>query len=152
MYGFHYNYIKKKYNERAKLLFTDTDSLCYHIKTDDAYGDFYHDSLLFDKSNYAESSKFFFDENNKVIGKFKDEAAGEPIIEFVGLKSNMYSYKTESKNSKTAKGVKKNIIEREIDHSDYLAAVQNNSMMRHKMKSIRSEHHHISSYEINKTS
>ena len=88
------------------------------------------------------------------IGKFKDEAAGKPIIEFVGLKSNMYSYKTESKNNKTAKGVKKNIIEREIDHSHYLAALQNNSMMRHKMKSIRSEHHHISSYryEINKTS
>ena len=33
----------------------------------------------------------------KVIGKFKDEAAGQPIIEFVGLKSKMYSYKTEKK-------------------------------------------------------
>ena len=45
----------------------------------------------------------------KVIGKFKDEAAGKPIIEFVGLKSKMYSYKTATKNNKTAKGVKKNI-------------------------------------------
>ena len=43
MYDFLYNYIKKKYNERAKLLFTDTDSLCYHIKTDDAYEDFNRD-------------------------------------------------------------------------------------------------------------
>lgn len=40
MYDFHYNYIKQKYSDRAKLLFTDTDSLCYEIQTEDAYKDF----------------------------------------------------------------------------------------------------------------
>ena len=53
----------------------------------------------------------FFDENKNVIGKFKGEAEGEPIIEFVGLKSKMYSYKTVIKNSKAAKGIKKNVIQ-----------------------------------------
>ena len=56
----------------------------------------------------------------KVIGKLKDEAAGKPITEFVGLKSKMYSYRTESKNNKTAKGVKKNVIGRDLDHLNYL--------------------------------
>ena len=120
MYDFHYNFIKAKYdgsaNGSAKLLFTDTDSLCYHIITDDAYRDFYLSKDLFDNSDHEKSSKFFFDENKKVIGKFKDEAAGNPIVSFVGLKSKMYSYQTELvdgkggaliKNNKTAKGVKK---------------------------------------------
>ena len=88
----------------------------------------------------------------KVIGKFKDEATGEPITEFVGLKSKMYSYKTETKNNKTAKGIKKNVIKSEIDHSNYLDCLQNNEIMHHKMKSIRSEYYQISSYEINKVS
>ena len=35
MYDFHYNYIKKKYNSRARLLFTDTDSLTYKIEAED---------------------------------------------------------------------------------------------------------------------
>ena len=38
----------------------------------------------------------------------------------------MYSYKTETKNNKTAKGVKKNIIKRDIDHTEYLRAVVSN--------------------------
>ena len=38
MYEFHYRYVKRKYN--AGLLFTDTDSLVYEIKTEDAYEDY----------------------------------------------------------------------------------------------------------------
>lgn len=41
MYDFHYNFIKDKYNTKAQLLFTDTDSLMYEIETDDVYKDFY---------------------------------------------------------------------------------------------------------------
>ncbi|XP_065664717.1 uncharacterized protein LOC136086350 [Hydra vulgaris] len=43
MYEFHYDYIKKKYADQAKLLFTDTDSLTYEIKTEDFYDDIKND-------------------------------------------------------------------------------------------------------------
>ena len=152
MYDFHYNFTKAKYGEKAKLLFTDTDSLCYHIKTEDAYEDLYLFKDLFDNRDYPNTSKFFFDNNKKVIGKFKDEAGGRPIIEFVGLKSKMYSYTTENKNNKTAKGVKNNVIMKDLRHSNYLDCLQNNQIPQHKMRIIRTDHHVISSYQINKIS
>ena len=40
MHEFHYKHIETKYDNSAKLLFTDTDSLVYEIKTD-VYKDFY---------------------------------------------------------------------------------------------------------------
>ena len=151
MYDFHYNYIRKKYPD-AKLLFTDTDSLVYHIVAEDVYIDFYNDRSLFDNSDYPKSSKFYFDNNKKVIGKSKDEGSGDPITEFVGLKSKMYSYKTENKENKTAKGVKKNVIKCQLCLSDYRDTLFNCTTMRHKMRTIRSEYHQISSYQINKVS
>ena len=55
MYDFHYNYTKKKYGDRAKLLFTDTDSLCVEIETEDVYKDFWNDKDMFDNSDYPET-------------------------------------------------------------------------------------------------
>ena len=89
MYDFHYNYIKNKYGEKVKLLFTDTDSLTYEIEAEDVYQDFWDDKNKFDNSDYPESSPYFYKTNKKVIGKFKDEAAGVPICEFVGLRSKI---------------------------------------------------------------
>ena len=52
MYEFLYDYIKNKYDNKPKLLFTDTDSLMYKIKTEDIYEDFNSDKELSDFSNY----------------------------------------------------------------------------------------------------
>ena len=153
MYDFHYKYIKEKYGQKAKLLFTDTDSLTYEIEAKDVYKDFFKDKDKFDNSDYPEYSPFFYKENKKVIGKFKDEAAGIPIIEFIGLRSKMYSYiKDNQKGGKTAKGIKKNVIKNNIMHDDYKETLFNNKQMYHKMKTIRSENHQLGSYELNKVS
>ena len=153
MYDFRYNYIKDKYGDKAKLLFTDTDSLMYEIEIEDVYKDLFVDKDKFDNSDYPEDSPFYFGDNKKVIGKFKDEAAGVPITEFVGLKSKMYSYiKDNGEGNKTAKGVKKNVIRNDMRHVNYNDVLMNNTQMRHKMRSIRSVKHQLGTYEINKIS
>ena len=153
MYDFHYNYIKNKYGEKAKLLFTDTDSLTYEIEAEDVYQEFWDDKNKFDNSDYPESSPYFDKTNKKVIGKFKDEAAGVPICEFIGLRSKMYSYiKDNQKVGKTAKGIKKNVIKKDVQHENYKETLFNNKQMYHKMKTIRSESHQLGSYEINEVS
>ena len=153
MYDFHYNYIKQKYGDKAKLLFTDTDSLTYEIETLNAYQDFWNDKDKFDNSDYPENSPYFNKTNKKVIGCFKDEAAGVPITEFVGLRSKMYSYvKNDSKGCKTAKGIKKNVVQKNINHEDYKKTLFNDKQLHHTMKTIRSSNHELGSYEINKIS
>ena len=39
MFDFHYNYVKTTYGFKASLCFTDTDSRCYDITTNDVYLD-----------------------------------------------------------------------------------------------------------------
>ena len=39
MYEFHYDYMKPKYGDSAKLMYMDTDSFVYHIETEDFYSD-----------------------------------------------------------------------------------------------------------------
>lgn len=102
MYDSHYNNIKQKDGNKAKLLFTDSDSghLTYGIEVADVYMDFRNDKDDFGNSDYPEDSIFFSN-----IGKMKDEACGIPVTEFVGLSRKMYSYmKDNDKGGKTAKG------------------------------------------------
>ena len=151
MYDFHYTYITNKFGDRAKSLFTNTDSLTYEIEPADVYQDFWYDKDKFDDSDYPENSPYYDTSNKKAIGKFKDKAAGTPIVEFVGLRSKMYSYiKTDEKGGKTAKGIKKNVIKNDLKQEDYKNVLLNNKPLHHKMRTIRSQKHQPGSYEIKK--
>ena len=79
MYDFHYNFINKKYGDKARLQFTDTDSLMYGTKTGDVYKDLWQHKEMFDNSDYPKTSPFFNEVNKKTIGKMKDEVAGTAI-------------------------------------------------------------------------
>jgi len=155
MYDFHYNYIKKKYVENAKLLFTDTDSLAYEIHTDDFYDDIRGDiEDKFDTSDFPNDhpSNIKTGVNKKVIGMFKDETGGKQIEEFVGLRSKLYSYKMfeDSMETKKCKGIKKTVIQKSITHEDYKACLFTKAKQYNRMNVIRSYHHDIYTEELNK--
>jgi hypothetical protein len=73
------------------LLFTDTDSLCYHIKNKDPYEFIKNNSELFDLSNYPKNHEMYDHINNKVMGKFKIESINQ-ITEIACLRSKLYAY------------------------------------------------------------
>ena len=83
IYKFRYDYIENEYGSNSKLLFTDTDSLRYEIKTEDVYENFSQDKEIFDFLNYSLISKFDDDSNNLVIDKMRDETGNVAVEEFV---------------------------------------------------------------------
>ena len=117
------------------------------------YKDFCNDKDKFGNSDYPEDSQYLNKANKKVIGKFKDETSGMPITEFIGLRSKKYSYiKGDNQVGKTARGIKKIVIQKNIKHKDYKQTLFYNRQMYHTMKTIRSNNHQLASYEVNKVS
>ena len=153
IYDFHYNYIIPKFGKKQKLLFTDTDSLCYEIETEDFFADIAGDvKELFDTSNFDKNHPSGIQgKNKKVPGMMKDEAGGKIIEEFVGLRSKLYSYKMfEGKEEKKCKGIKKVVVKKQISFEDYKECLLSKQPQMRKMNVIRSHQHEIFSETVNK--
>ena len=78
-------------------MYTDTDSLIYEVTGVDMYSVMRRDIHEFDTSDYPETNPFNMPRaNKKIVGLMKDECNGEMILEFVGLRSKMYSVKVQN--------------------------------------------------------
>ena len=144
MYDFHFNFIKKHFD--TELLFTDTDSLTYEIKSEDVFEESFKYEQLLDFSNFSKGSNFYDNQNEMFVGKMKDEYKGKPIDKFVGLKSKMHSMLSyDDKESNTAKGV--NIA---TEFKEYEDTLINKKVIGHKMRRIQSKKLKLGTYEINK--
>ena len=180
VYDFHYRHVLQEYGVAARLLFTDTDSLTYHITTVDLYEDMRRSSALFDMAGY--SSAFCTlnggavrdRTNNKVIGKMKDEQAepcGEQDCErcqgptplphairaFCGLRAKMYACDLVAHEAKkAAKGVQRGHVRRSIKFEDYHRALfgtePGDLRQSATFSAIRSYDHQVCTVELTKTS
>jgi hypothetical protein len=121
MAKFHYNFLLEHVDRKnINLLFTDTDSFCYHIKETDIF-EIMKKMDEFDISDYSKDHELYDSKNNKVIAKFKNESFKQ-ITEFVGLRSKMYSFSVdgETKCKNRCKGIKSSVVKSEIKTEDYV--------------------------------
>ena len=152
MYDWYYNKLKKKYGENCTLLYTDTDSLLVDIKTEDVYKDMTETKEEYDFSDYPKDHPLFDETNKKVLGKMKDECAGAPISEYIGLRPKLYSIlRCDDQIIKKAKGTKKYVINKHISFENYKDALFNKQKYTHEMNMLRSKHHKIYGITVNKT-
>ena len=152
MYEFHYDYMKKKYKESdLKLLYMDTDSLVYNIKTEDFYKDIAEDvEKRFDTSGYEPDRPLPIGKNKKVIGLMKDELGGKIMKEFVSLRPKMYSYRVGKEEPKKCKGIKKCVVKKTISFEDYKRCLLEGTRIHRSQMMFRSRKHKVKTLEVNK--
>ena len=100
-------------------------------------------------SNYSTKSKYYDNSNKLMVSKVKDERVGVAIEEFVGLKTNIYSYLVNDHSEhEKIKGVNRNVVAT-ISHNEYKDVLLNKKCLRYSMNRIQSKNHKIGTYEIN---
>ena len=153
MYEFHYDYMVPKYHlEKLKLCYMDTDSLIYHIKTEDFYADITDDvPARFDTSGYCPNRPLPVGLNKKVIELMKDELGGKIMTEFVALRPKLYSYKKlDGSEDKKCKGIKKYFVKKTLTFEDYKTCLFNDSTEYRSQLMFRSSKHEVHTIEVNK--
>jgi hypothetical protein len=102
IYDYHYNTIKKHFGNNFRLIYisTDTDSLIYHITTDNFYDDLFNKPGLLeymDTSNLPHEHPCYTSSRKKIPGLFSDETDGRTMTEFIALRAKSYAYILDNK-------------------------------------------------------
>ena len=152
MYEFWYDYVKIKYEDRARLCYMDTDSFVVNIKTKDFCKDIAENvKERFDTSNYTFDRPLPIGVNKKVIGLMKDELGGDIITEFVALRPKAHSYITNDFiEMKKSKSTKKCIVNKMLRFEDYKKSLFSNEKVLKSQQRFKSENHEVYTENINK--
>ena len=144
--------LKKIERENIDLLFTDTDSLCYHIRKQDIFEIMKENKECFDLSDYPKDHLLHDETNKKVIGKFKNESIKQ-ITEFVGLRAKLYAFKVEGDEEKhlKCKGVKRCVVQSKLNIDLYKEVLFSRQPLEITQNGIRSYKHQLYTETVKKT-
>ena len=149
MYEFHYDYMIPKYGDRLKLCYMDTDSLVYHIRTEDFYAEIADDVQTRYIWLYSHRP-LPVGPNKKVIGLMKDKLEGNIMTEFVVLRPKIYSYKKlDGSEDKKCKGIKKGVVMKTLTFEDYKTCLFNDSTEYRSQLMFRSAKHEVHTIDVN---
>ena len=151
MLEFHYNVMKKQTD--CVLLYSDTDSFIYKLKSKNFYDDLKKTLDLknhFDLSNFPTDHKLYDRSNKRVVLKFKDELAGTPIQEFCALKPKLYSILVANGQTKmTAKGTKK-FAQAKLNHEMFKKTLETGDLVRVENIKFNTDKHQLQTVYVNK--
>jgi hypothetical protein len=159
MMKFHYEVINKQFENKHKLIYSDTDSMVYNIQHNDIYDWMRNNKQHFDLSDCVKQGwkGLQCKTNKKKVGVFKPELNGLIITEFLGLNPKCYSINHlvniidyHIKNKKTCKGVSKAVVKKEITHEDYKAVFETGTPQKRVVTSIKSINHELYTYRQEK--
>ena len=152
MYEFWYDYVKIKYEDKARLCYMDTDSFVVNIKTKDFYKDIAENvKKRFDTSNDTFDRPLPTGVNKKVIGLMNDELGGDIITEFAALRPKAYSYITNDFiEMKKAKSTKKCVVNKMLRFEDYKKCLFSNGKVLKSQLRFKSENHEVYTENINR--
>ena len=168
----HYGFFRAKYGDRVKLLFTDTDSLCYSIVapdpmrdmlesmhvTFDLLGAFSDQELERAMQKYPELAADLLERLKAakgMLGALKLENGPKFIAEYVGLAAKMYSIlmigdSGEAESIMKGKGVPSRVLKKEATHASYKEILFDPSPSDVSFRAFRSFKHSIVQIEMSK--
>lgn len=143
MYYFHYHVMLPKFVDHLYLLYMDTDSFFYEIET--------ANNIYEELKNDEKILKHLDLNNERTLGKFKDEYSGKIIREFFGVGAKFYCLDVEGEEIKKAGGVPKEVKQKFLSKLDYQACVLEDQFIQREVFDSKVVGKNLITYEYLKT-
>ena len=154
MMDFHYNVIQAQFGNRAKLIYSDTDSFVYEIEHPNIYEWMKENKEHFDLSK-SERLDLKCNDNENILGKMKDELHGMVMTEFLALNPKCYSNRFQKKDLlfdevKISKGVSKATDAKTLPFKAYKKVLDDGNTVSRITTNIGSFNQQLFSFDTNK--